>query len=100
MTHRRFTGFPAEPITDAGGGDTDRPASPIRAGYGSEAGLETAYCAVVAVTYQEMGLLPRDRIPNWYDLRRFWSGDDLDLAPGFRLGGEIAVTLPSAVDGH
>jgi hypothetical protein len=62
----------------------------------SEAGLETAYCAeVVAVTYQEMGLLPGDRSPDWYDPGRFWSGDDLDLAPGFRLGGEIAVTLPS-----
>ena len=63
----------------------------------SAAGLETAYCAeVVAVTYQEMGLLPGDRSPDWYDPGRFWSGDDLDLAPGFRLGGEIAVKLPSA----
>jgi hypothetical protein len=66
---------------------------------GPAAGLETAYCAeVVAVTYQEMGLLPRDRSPDWYDPGRFWSGDDLDLAPGFRLGGEIAVTLPPAPD--
>jgi hypothetical protein len=65
----------------------------------SAAGLETAYCAeVVAVTYQEMGLLPGDRSPDWYDPGRFWSGDDLDLAPGFRLGGEIAVKLPSAPD--
>jgi hypothetical protein len=65
----------------------------------SAAGLETAYCAeVVAVTYQEMGLLPGDRSPDWYDPGRFWSGDDLDLAPGFRLGGEIAVTLPSVPD--
>ena len=63
----------------------------------AEAGLETAYCAeVVAVTYQEMGLLPGHRSPDWYDPGRFWSGDDLDLAPGFRLGGEIALTLPSA----
>jgi hypothetical protein len=65
----------------------------------SAAGLETAYCAeVVAVTYQEMGLLAGDRSPDWYDPGRFWSGDDLDLAPGFRLGGEIAVKLPSAPD--
>jgi hypothetical protein len=65
----------------------------------SAAGLETAYCAeVVAVTYQEMGLLPGDRSPDWFDPGRFWSGDDLDLAPGFRLGGEIAVKLPSAPD--
>jgi hypothetical protein len=61
----------------------------------SEAGLETAYCAeVVAVTYQEMGLLPGHRSPSWYDPGRFWSGDDLDLTAGFRLGGEIAVSLP------
>ncbi len=57
--------------------------------------LETAYCAeVVAVTFEEMGLLPTRRRPNWYDPGRFWSGDDLDLAPGFRLGGEIEVALP------
>jgi hypothetical protein len=57
--------------------------------------LETAYCAeVVAVTYEDMGLLPRGRKANWYDPGRFWSGDDLELADGFRLGGEIAVTLP------
>jgi hypothetical protein len=66
---------------------------------GSGSALETAYCAeVVAVTYQEMGLLPRDRRPDWYDPGRFWSGDDLDLAPGFRLGGEIAVRLPPLPD--
>jgi hypothetical protein len=68
---------------------------------GPGAAVETAYCAeVVAITYQEMGLLPRDRRPDWYDPGRFWSGDDLDLAPGFRLGGEIAVTLPPAPDAH
>jgi hypothetical protein len=57
--------------------------------------LETAYCAeVVAVTYEEMELIPRRHRPNWYDPGRFWSGDDLDLAEGFRLGGEIEVALP------
>jgi hypothetical protein len=61
------------------------------------ASLESAYCAeVVALTYQEMGLLPPDRSPDWYDPGRFWSGDDLELAPGFRLGGEISVKLPPA----
>jgi hypothetical protein len=60
-------------------------------------GLDTAYCAeVVAVTYEEMGLLLRRRDPNWYDPGRFWSGDDLKLADGFSLGGEIAVSLPPA----
>jgi hypothetical protein len=60
-----------------------------------DAELETAYCAeVVALTYQAMGLLPGGRRPNWYDPGRFWSGDDLPLSAGCRLGGEIAVQLP------
>lgn len=59
--------------------------------------LETAYCAeVVAVTYEEMGLLPAGRGPNWYDPGRFWSGDDLDLALGAKLEPEIAVDVPVA----
>jgi hypothetical protein len=59
--------------------------------------LETAYCAeVVAVTYEEMGLLPAARRPNWYDPGRFWSGDDLDLGRGAILGEEIAVDVPPA----
>ena len=65
----------------------------------SEASLTTAYCAeVVALTFVEMGLLPDDRRPSWYDPGRFWSGDDLDLAPGFALGGEIEVVVPPAPD--
>jgi hypothetical protein len=57
--------------------------------------LETAYCAeIVAITYEAMGLLPGGRRPNWYDPGRFWSGDDLDLSAGSRLGGEIAVQPP------
>jgi hypothetical protein len=59
----------------------------------SQASLETAYCAeVVAITYAEMGLLPADRAPNWYDPGRFWSGDELPLLRGARLGDEIEVT--------
>ena len=59
--------------------------------------LETAYCAeVVAVTYEAMGLLPAGRRPNWYDPGRFWSGDDLGLSSGYRLGGEISVPVPPA----
>jgi hypothetical protein len=59
--------------------------------------LESAYCAeVVAVTYEEMGLLPSGRRPNWYDPGRFWSGDDLDLIGGATLGEEIAVDIPPA----
>ena len=49
---------------------------------------------VVAVTYETMGLLPQGRLPNWYDPGRFWSGDDLELALGAKLGDEIAVELP------
>lgn len=54
--------------------------------------LESAYCAeVVAVTYESMGLLPAGRRPNWYDPGRFWSGDELDLPEGYKLGDEITV---------
>jgi hypothetical protein len=68
---------------------------PWKAGETSDATLESAYCAeVVAVTYEDMGLLPRGRQPNWYDPGRFWSGDDLDLCDGYRLGAEIAVDVP------
>ena len=40
-----------------------------------------------------MRLLPAGRGLSWYDPGRFWSGDALALADGFRLGGEIAVTI-------
>ena len=60
------------------------------------AGVESAYCAeVVALTYEAMGLLPAGHRANWYDPGRFWSGDNLELAEGARLGGEIAVDIPS-----
>lgn len=63
--------------------------------------LHTAYCAeVLAVTFQEMGLLPGRRGPSWYDAGRFWSGDDLSLSQGFALGGEIAVRLPAVESGE
>jgi hypothetical protein len=68
---------------------------PWRESEHNETTLETAYCAeVVAVTYEDMGLLPRGRKPNWYDPGSFWSGDDLDLSDGYRLGQEIAVDVP------
>jgi hypothetical protein len=58
--------------------------------------LESAYCAeVVAITYEEMGLL-HGRRPSWYDPGRFWSGDELQLAHDARLGEEIAVDIPAA----
>src|SRR5215469_1922543 len=62
--------------------------------------LETAYCAeVLAVTYQAMGLLPGRRDPGWFDAGRFWSGDNLGLCAGYRLGGEIAVHVPAGEPG-
>lgn len=65
-----------------------------------EADLEAAYCAeVLAITYQAMGLLPSGRRPNWYDAGRFWSGDGLSLAAGFRLGGEIPVRIQGGAAG-
>jgi len=61
--------------------------------------LETAYCAeVLAITYQAMGLLPGKHNPNWFDAGRFWSGDNLGLSGGFRLGGEIAVRPPDSLE--
>lgn len=62
----------------------------------ADAGLETAYCAeVVAITYEDMGLLPKgNRKPGWYDPGRFWSGDELELLGGFTLGDELAVRTP------
>ena len=63
------------------------------------ASLESAYCdEVVAMTYEDMGLLPDRhdanwRRPNWYDPGRFWSGDDLELLNGAKLGREIEVVV-------
>jgi hypothetical protein len=69
---------------------------PARRDHGGGTDLETAYCAqVLAVTYQAMGLLSGSRRPDWYDPGSFWSGDNLGLSAGFRLGGEIAVHLPA-----
>jgi len=69
---------------------------PARGDHGGGTDLETAYCAqLLAVTYQAMGLLPGGRRPDRYDPGSFWSGDNLGLADGFRLGGEIAVHLPA-----
>ncbi len=63
----------------------------------AEAVLENAYCAeILAATYQAMGLVDGRRQASWYDPGRFWSGDDLHLSNGHRLGGEIPVTVPAA----
>jgi hypothetical protein len=60
------------------------------------AGAELTYCAeVVAATYAEMGLLDPRRPTNAYDPGTFWSGDDLDLLAGARLGTEVAVRVPA-----
>jgi hypothetical protein len=57
-----------------------------------ETSLETIYCAeLVATTFQHMGLLPQRRPASWYDPGKFWSGDQIDLAEPFTLGGEIAI---------
>ena len=58
------------------------------------ANVATTYCAeVVAATYQSMGLLGNDRPTNYYDPGSFWSGDDLALLGGVRLGDEIRVRV-------
>lgn len=57
-----------------------------------QAPAELTYCAeVVAETYQAMGLLGAERPTNYYDPGVFWSGDDLALRGGARLGDEIRV---------
>jgi hypothetical protein len=66
---------------------------PMRGRHRRADARETAYCAeVVAITYQDMGLLASGRRPTWYDPGRFWSGDDLALADGYQLGEEVTVT--------
>ncbi|MDT0532060.1 hypothetical protein RM555_23980 [Micromonospora sp. DSM 115977] len=92
------------PALPGRGGDHEATPAPDRTGVTApdragiavrDRALETAYCAeVVAVTYEAMGLLPAGRRPNWYDPGRFWSGDDLGLAGGARLGAEIEVRIP------
>jgi hypothetical protein len=70
--------------------------APVRQRRDGEGTLESAYCAeVVALTYEAMELLPAGRSPNWYDPGRFWSGDELGLTGGSRLGTEIAVEVPT-----
>ncbi len=58
------------------------------------AAVETTYCAeVVAATYQAMGLLGTERPTNYYDPGSFWSGDQLALHAGARLGDELRVLV-------
>jgi hypothetical protein len=67
---------------------------PARGNPARGADPQTAYCAqVLAETYQAMGLLPAGSRPDRYDPGSFWSGDNLGLSGGFRLGGEIAVRI-------
>ena len=55
---------------------------------------EAVFCAeLVAETYAAMGLLGGERPKNWYDPGKFWSGDDLELLQGARLGPEIPVDV-------
>jgi hypothetical protein len=95
-TIARLDGTPFPSVARLASGWLRGRVPPLRRGE-RDAGLETAYCAeIVAVTYQAMGLLPGGRRPDWYDAGRFWSGDDLRLCAGARLGGEIVVQIPAA----
>jgi hypothetical protein len=94
-TIARFDGTPF-PSAARLAGRWLRGRAPVPRRHAADAGLETAYCAeLLAITYQAMGLLPAERRPSWYDPGRFWSGDELRLAAGSRLGGEIAVEIPA-----
>jgi hypothetical protein len=87
------TPFPTTPRLAAG---WVRGKLPVRRAGLTATERETAYCAeVVAITYQDMGLLSGGKRPSWYDPGRFWSGDDLALAGGFSLGAEISVDIPA-----
>jgi hypothetical protein len=58
---------------------------------------ETVFCAeLVAATYTAMGLLDSGRPRNAYDPGSFWSGDDLRLLQGARLGPEVPVDVPGS----
>jgi len=58
-----------------------------------------AYCAeIVAITFEEMGLLTGERRASGYDPGSFWSGDVLGLRQGVVLGREIAVDVPPGGD--
>lgn len=68
----------------------------LRGRFRRPAPVEATYCAeVVAATYQAMGLLDDARPTNWYDPGSFWSGDELTLTGGHRLGDEIRVDVPA-----
>jgi hypothetical protein len=92
----RRASVPGPPVSAEASASNGASTSAEASGELSEsAQLESAYCAeVVALTYQMMELLPGNRTPNYYDPGRFWSGDDLELAPGYRLGGEIPIRIP------
>ncbi len=50
------------------------------------------YCAeVVALTYADMGLLDGAMPSMYFDPGTFWSGDDLGLQRGYRLGAEVEI---------
>jgi hypothetical protein len=46
-----------------------------------------------------MGLLSTEKHYNWFDPGSFWSGDQLPLAPGYKLGKEIAVEAGPSTSG-
>ena len=48
---------------------------------------------MVAAAYTAMGLLDEWPPPNYYDPGRFWSGDELELRRGARLGEELRVLV-------
>src|SRR3712207_7872439 len=58
------------------------------------------YTTLFRSTYTAMELLPASRPENWYDPGSFWSGDDLQLLQGARLGPEIPVELSPRSEEH
>lgn len=91
LTARWARGRWASRGTRPGGGANGRGQAPRT---GPAIRMEAAYCAeVVGLTLEAMGVLLPAGEASWYDPGRFWSGDDLPLAPGWEYGREIAVTV-------
>lgn len=85
---------PPEPTSEAAATTAAAAAAAAAAADQTTVRPETAYCAeVVAMTYEDMGILERGRPASWYDPGRFWSGDALPLVPGWVFGAEIRIAV-------
>lgn len=100
ISTRRGFRLPGRARAATAGPATPMPATHTPPTPGPALRMEAAYCAeVVGTTLESMGVLLPAGSASWYDPGRFWSGDDLPLAPGWGYGREIAVTVPGGAAG-